>query len=308
MKSTKLTELLGITYPVIQGGMVWVAGYKLASAGSNQGGLGVLGAGSMKPELLRTHIKQCKAHTKHPFAVNFPIFSDYAQEQVQVILEEKVPIVITSAGSPKKYTQVLKDAGIMVGHVVPSVALALKCQSAGVDFIVAEGFEAGGHNGRDETTTFCLIPQIAQVLEIPFAAAGGVANGSQILSCLAMGAHGVQIGTKFACSLESSAHANFKEEIIKADESHTKLVLKSLMPVRISKTNFYHQVIDAEEKGQDLVKLLGKGRAKRGIFEGDLEQGELEFGQISGLINQCLSVEEIFKELRAEYVQALELV
>ncbi|PCJ16664.1 MAG: nitronate monooxygenase [Candidatus Cloacimonadota bacterium] len=308
MKSTRLTKLLGIKYPIIQGGMVWVSGYKLASSVSNEGGLGVLGAGSMKPELLKKHIVKCKSNTNKPFAVNLPIFSSYSQAQIEIIIEEKVAIVITSAGSPKKYTQRLKEAGIIVGHVVPSVLLAKKCEDAGVDFIVAEGFEAGGHNGRDETTTLCLIPQIKEAIQIPFAAAGGIANGSQVLACLAMGADGVQIGTKFACSKESSAHENYKDEIIKANESHTALVLKSLMPVRIAKTNFYDEILIAEKKGNDLAELLGKGRAKQGIFEGNLKQGELEFGQISGLIKVCLSVQEIFYQLKEEYKKSLNKV
>ncbi|MCO4782193.1 MAG: nitronate monooxygenase [Candidatus Cloacimonetes bacterium] len=306
MKSTKLTDLLGIKYPIIQGGMVWVSGHKLASAVSNEGGLGVLGAGSMKPDLLRHHIKKCKNTTSKPFAVNIPIFSAYSEEQVKVIIEEKVPIVITSAGSPKKYTQLFKEVGIIVGHVVPSVALGQKCEQAGVDFVVVEGFEAGGHNGRDETTTMCLVPQMAQAIKIPFAAAGGIGHGSQILACLAMGADGVQIGTKFACSLESSAHINYKNEIIKATESHTALVLKDLMPVRIAKTQFYNDILEAEKSGKDLQEVLGKGRAKLGIFEGDLDQGELEFGQISGLLKNCLSVSSIFDQFIKEYNQAKE--
>lgn len=308
MKTTKLSQLLGIKYPIIQGGMVWVSGYKLASAVSNEGGLGVIGAGSMKPELLKYHISRCKIQTDKPFAVNIPIFSSYSEKQVQVIISEKVPIVITSAGSPRKYTQLFQEAGVLVGHVVPSVALAKKCEQVGVDFVVVEGFEAGGHNGRDETTTMCLIPQMATTISIPFAAAGGIGHGSQILSCLAMGAHGVQIGTKFACSLESSAHNNYKNEIIKANESHTALVLKELMPVRIAKTQFYEEILEAEKSGKDLKEVLGKGRAKLGIFEGDLEQGELEFGQISGLVSNCLSVSTIFSDLKKEYDQAKQRV
>jgi len=308
MKSTKLSTLLGIEYPIIQGGMVWCSGWKLASAVSNCGGLGVIGSGSMNPELLREHIVKCKKATDKPFAVNIPLIYQHAYDYIPLLLELEVPVVITSAGSPKKFTAQLKEKGVKVGHVVPSAKLAKKCQDAGVDFVVCEGFEAGGHNGLEETTSFCLIPQVARSVSIPFAAAGGIATGAQILASQVLGAQGVQIGTRFACSEESSAHENFKNHIAESCEGNTMLTLKKIVPVRLAKNDFFTQIKSLEEKTQDsyenLSELLGRGRARKGIFEGDLKEGELEYGQISSLVDEVLPVKVIMKQLLEEYEQA----
>ncbi len=305
-EKNRITELFHIKYPVIQAGMVWVSGYKLAAAVSNAGGLGLIGAGSMYPDVLREHIQKCKKATKKPFGVNIPLFYPDLKEILQIILEENVKIVFTSAGNPKLYTSFLKDHGITVAHVVSSVKFALKSEEAGVDAIVAEGFEAGGHNGREETTTFTLIPMVREKVAIPLIAAGGIATGKGMLAAMALGADAVQIGSRFVASSESSAHINFKKEVIKAQDGDTQLTLKELTPVRLIKNEFYHKVQELyrQQAGVDeLEELLGRGRAKKGMFEGDLFEGELEIGQIAGLINDikpaAAIVDEILNEFRA---------
>ncbi len=309
MKQNRLTELLKIKFPVIQGGMVWCSGHKLASAVSRAGGLGLIGSGSMRPDLLVEHIRKCRQSLEgKPFGVNIPLFYKYSEEFIQIVMEEKVPVVVTSAGSPKKYTGKLREAGHLVGHVVPSALLARKCEDAGVDFVVCEGFEAGGHNGMDEITSFCLIPQVRQAVSLPVAAAGGIGTGAQILAAMTLGADGVQIGTRFACSMESSAHPAFKETIMLSQENTTVLTLKKLTPVRLARNAFYAKVQELEKQGLDtvenLMELLGKGRARQGIFEGNLEEGELEFGQVSALIRDCPPVQEIMERLRQEFLEA----
>ncbi len=304
----KVQSLFSIKYPIIQGGMVWNSGWRLASAVSNQGGLGLIGAGSLKPELLIEHIEKAKSATKQPFGVNIPIFSTYADDQIQAVIDQEVKIVFTSAGSPAKYTSRLKERGITVVHVVSSEKFALKAEQAGVDAIVAEGFEAGGHNGREETTTMCLIPAVQRAVSIPLIAAGGIATGSGILAALSLGADGVQLGSRFAATIEASSHQNYKNLIADAKEGSTGLRLKQLAPVRLLKNNFYQQVVQLEEKGADatdLVQLLGKGRAKNGMFEGDLEEGELEIGQVASLISSVESVQTVFEQLVSEYRLAL---
>lgn len=285
--------------------MVWTSGWKLASAVSNAGGLGLIGSGSMNPELLRYHIDQCGTNTDKPFGVNIPLLYKHTDEYIPIIIEKKVPVVVCSAGSPKKYTQKLKESGIIVGHVVPSAKLAKKCEDAGVDFVVAEGFEAGGHNGLDEITTFCLIPQVAESINIPFLAAGGIGTGSQILAAMILGANGVQIGTRFACTQEASCHKKFKQRIVDAAENDTMLTLKEIVPVRLSKNEFYQQLVELKNKRQDTVEnlseLLGRGRARKGIFEGDMVEGELEFGQVSGLIDDIPMVSELMQNLIREF-------
>jgi enoyl-[acyl-carrier protein] reductase II len=305
-EKNRITELFHIAYPIIQAGMVWVSGYKLAAAVSNAGGLGLIGAGSMYPDVLREHIQKCKKATKKPFGVNIPLFYPDLQEILDIILEENVKIVFTSAGNPKLYTRFLKDHGIKVVHVVSSVKFALKSQEAGVDAIVAEGFEAGGHNGREETTTFTLIPMVREKISIPLIAAGGIATGKGMLAAMALGADAVQIGSRFVASSESSAHINFKQEVIKTQDGDTHLTLKELTPVRLIKNEFYERVQELYKQhgGVDqLEKLLGRGRAKKGMFEGDLFEGELEIGQIAGLIHEIKPatdiVEEIINEFRA---------
>ncbi|MBW7876000.1 MAG: nitronate monooxygenase [Candidatus Cloacimonetes bacterium] len=308
MNTNPLCQLLKIKFPVIQGGMVWCSGWRLAASVAEAGGLGLIGSGSMRPELLREHIRKAFLFTKNSFGVNIPLFYKYSEDFIRIILEEGVRFVVTSAGSPKKYTERLKAEGVVVGHVVPSSALAKKCEDAGVDFVVCEGFEAGGHNGIDEITTFCLIPQVAKSISIPLAAAGGIATGAQILAAQVLGADGVQIGTRFACTKESSAHPAFKETIMNSHESSTVLTLKKLTPVRLAKNAFYQKILDLEARGEDSVEnlkeLLGTGRARKGIFEGDLEEGELEFGQISALIKDCPTVSEVMEGLIKEYEQA----
>jgi enoyl-[acyl-carrier protein] reductase II len=300
----RLKELLKIKYPIIQGGMVWCSGWELASAVSNNGGLGLLGAGSMYPDILRGHIKKCKIATNKPFGVNLPLLYPNIKEHIQIIIEEGVKIVVTSAGNPKIYTNYLKDNGITVLHVVANKKFALKSVDAGVDAIIAEGFEAGGHNGIDEITTMCLIPQIKNSIEIPIVAAGGIASGNAIFAALGLGADGVQIGSLFATSKESSAHQNFKEYVINAKENDTILTLKELTPVRLLKNEFYSKIERAYRNNasvDDLKKILGKGRAKKGIFEGDLKNGELEIGQVSSFLNNILSVDVIFINLVNEF-------
>ncbi len=300
----RITKLFGIQYPIIQAGMVWVSGYKLASAVSNAGGLGLIGAGSMHPQTLKEHIQKCKEATKKPFGVNIPLFYPEMDEILNIILREGVKIVFTSAGNPKLYTRFLKENGIIVVHVVSSVKFALKSVEAGVDAIVAEGFEAGGHNGREETTTLTLIPMVKQSISIPLIAAGGIATGKGMLAAMALGAEAVQIGSRFVASVESSAHLNFKQEVLKTKDGGTDLTLKELTPVRLIKNEFYNKVQDlySQQVGVDqLQELLGRGRAKKGMFEGDLFNGELEIGQIAGLINEIKPAKEIVEEIVNEF-------
>ncbi|KIQ24316.1 2-nitropropane dioxygenase [Flavobacterium sp. MEB061] len=305
----KITQLFNIKYPIIQGGMIWNSGYKLASAVSNSGGLGLIGAGSMYPEVLREHIQKCKKATNKPFGVNIPMLYPNIEEIMNIIVEEDVKIVFTSAGNPKTWTSFLKEKGITVVHVVSSSIFALKAQDAGVDAIVAEGFEAGGHNGRDETTTLTLIPIVREKIQIPIIAAGGIATGRGMLAVMILGADGVQVGSRFAASIEASSHNNFKQKIVDIKEGDTQLTLKELAPVRLIKNKFYQDVQDLYEKcpsKEDLVQLLGRARAKKGMFEGDLDEGELEIGQVAGLIHEILPVEQIIKEMIADFEIALQ--
>lgn len=303
----KITELFNIQYPIIQAGMIWNSGWKLASAVSNAGGLGLLGAGSMYPDVLREHIVKCKKATRRPFGVNVPMLYPNLEEIIQIIIEEGVPIVFTSAGNPKTYTQHLKENGITVVHVVSSVKFALKAQEAGVDAVVAEGFEAGGHNGREETTTFTLIPMVQEQIKVPLIAAGGIANGKGMLAAMILGADGVQVGSRFVASEESSAHQAFKKMVVEAKEGDTLLTLKELAPVRMLKNKFFHEVMELYTKNptkEQLLELLGRARAKRGMFEGDLEDGELEIGQIAGLIHDIKPAAQIVEEMVLEFEEA----
>ncbi|MGG7036166.1 MAG: NAD(P)H-dependent flavin oxidoreductase [Flavobacterium sp.] len=303
----KITQLFNIKYPIVQGGMIWNSGYKLASAVSNAGGLGLLGAGSMYPEVLREHIQKCKKATDKPFGVNVPMLYPDIEEIMKIIVEEGVKIVFTSAGNPKTWTSYLKENGITVVHVVSSSKFALKAQEAGVDAVVAEGFEAGGHNGREETTTFTLIPMVKEQISIPLIAAGGIATGRGMLAAMVLGADGVQMGSRFAVSFESSSHDNFKNAVISANEGDTFLTLKELAPVRLIKNKFYNDVQELYAKcptTEELKALLGRARAKKGMFEGDLDEGELEIGQISGLIHEIKSVQEIINEVVLEFEKA----
>jgi len=300
----KITELFKIKYPIIQAGMIWNSGWKLASAVSNSGGLGLLGAGSMYPDVLRQHIQKCKKATSHPFGVNVPMLYPNIEEIIQIIIEQGVKIVFTSAGNPKIHTERLKENGIKVAHVISSVKFAEKAQEAGVDAVVAEGFEAGGHNGREETTTFTLIPMVKEKIQIPLIAAGGIATGKGMLAAMVLGADGVQIGSRFVASEESSAHINFKNKVIEAEDGDTLLTLKELAPVRLLKNKFSNDVLELYKSNpskQDLIDLLGRARAKRGMFEGDLEDGELEIGQITGLINKIQPASKIVKEIISEF-------
>ena len=300
----KITQLFNIKYPIIQGGMIWNSGYKLASAVSNAGGLGLIGAGSMYPDILREHIQKCKKTTDKPFGVNVPMLYPNIEEIIQIIIEEDVKVVFTSAGNPKTWTSYLKVRGITVVHVVSSSKFALKAQEAGVDAVVAEGFEAGGHNGREETTTFTLIPMVKEQINIPLIAAGGIASGRGMLAAMVLGADGIQMGSRFAASFESSSHDNFKKTIIEIKEGDTQLTLKELAPVRLIKNKFYHDIQDLYSKcptPEDLKALLGRARAKKGMFEGDLEDGELEIGQIAGLIHEIKSVSAIVSEVIQEF-------
>jgi|TARA_R110002020_G_scaffold199778_3_gene401600 enoyl-[acyl-carrier protein] reductase II len=302
-----ITELFDIKYPIVQAGMIWNSGWRLASAVSNTGGLGLLGAGSMYPDVLREHILKCKKATDKPFGVNVPMLYPNLEEIIQIIIEEKVPIVFTSAGNPKTYTQHLKDHGVTVVHVVSSVKFALKAQEAGVDAVVAEGFEAGGHNGREETTTFTLIPMVKEQIEVPLIAAGGIADGKGMLAAMVLGADGVQVGSRFVASEESSAHRAFKKMVVDAQEGDTLLTLKELAPVRMLKNKFFDEVMDLYTKNptkEQLVELLGRARAKRGMFEGDLEDGELEIGQIAGLIHDIKPAAQIVMGMVREYEEA----
>lgn len=302
-----ITELFDIKYPIIQAGMIWNSGWRLASAVSNAGGLGLLGAGSMYPEVLREHIQKCKKATQRPFGVNVPMLYPNLEEIIQIIIEEGVKVVFTSAGNPKTYTQYLKDHGITVVHVVSSVKFALKAQEAGVDAVVAEGFEAGGHNGRDETTTFTLIPMVREQLELPLIAAGGIATGKGMLAAMVLGADGVQVGSRFVASEESSAHQNFKKMVVDAKEGDTVLTLKELAPVRMLKNKFFEDVMrlySTNPTKEQLIELLGRARAKKGMFEGDLVEGELEIGQIAGLIHDIKPAATIVEEMMAEFDSA----
>lgn len=299
-----IKQLFNIKYPIIQGGMIWCSGWELASAVSNAGGLGLIGSGSMYPEILREHIKKCKQATNNPFGVNVPLLYPNIEEHIKIIIEEGVKIVFTSAGNPKTWTNHLKQHGITVVHVVSNVKFAIKCQEAGVDAIVAEGFEAGGHNGREETTTLVLIPQVKKAITIPLIAAGGIGSGQAMAAAFALGAQGVQIGSRFVTTQESSAHINFKNAIVEAKEGDTQLSLKQLTPVRLLKNPFFEKVNELEKSGassEELSTLLGRGRAKKGMFEGDLTEGELEIGQVSGGINKIQTVKEVVDEIINEY-------
>jgi enoyl-[acyl-carrier protein] reductase II len=303
----RITTLFNIKYPIIQAGMIWNSGWRLASAASNSGILGLIGAGSMYPDVLREHIQKCKAATDRPFGVNVPMLYPNIQEIMDIIVEEGVKIVFTSAGNPKTWTNWLQDKGITVVHVVSSLKFALKAQDAGVDAIVAEGFEAGGHNGRDETTTLTLIPMVKEQLNIPLIAAGGIATGKAMLACMVLGADGVQVGSRFVASEESSAHQAFKQVVVDAKEGDTQLTLKELAPVRLIKNKFYNELQEFYKTAptpEQLKELLGRARAKRGMFEGDLDDGELEIGQIAGLIHDVKPVAEIVADMVNEFEEA----
>lgn len=302
----KITELFNIKYPVIQGGMIWNSGWRLASAVSSAGGLGLIGSGSMYPDVLEEHVKKCQSATDKPFGVNLPMLYPDIDKHVETILKYKVPVVFTSAGNPKTWTEILKKEGRTVVHVVSSVKFALKSQEAGVDAVVAEGFEAGGHNGREETTTFCLIPNVRRHTDIPLIAAGGIATGSQIAAAMVLGADGVQLGSRFAATVEASSHAAYKNAIVSANEGDTVLTLKELGPVRMLKTEFYNEVLKAYENcasKEQLAELLGRARPKKGMFEGDLIQGELQSGQSAALIDEVKTVQQVFDDLRKEIQQ-----
>ena len=304
--SNPICKLFNIKYPLIQAGMIWCSGWELASAVSNAGGLGLIGSGSMYPDILRDQIRKCKAATDKPFGVNVPLLYPNIEEHMKIIVEEGVKIVFTSAGNPKTWTNFLKEKGIKVVHVVSNVKFALKCQEAGVDAIVAEGFEAGGHNGREETTTMVLIPQVRKAVSIPLIAAGGIGYGAQMAAAFALRADAVQIGSRFVATPESSAHQNFKDSVVRAKEGDTVLTLKQLTPVRLIKNDFCNKVLEAEKEGasvEKLTELLGRARAKKGMFEGDLTEGELEIGQISGDINEIKPAAEIVKEIIEDFNQ-----
>jgi len=306
--ANRITQLFKIRYPIIQAGMVWASGWKLASAVSNVGGLGLIGAGSMYPDVLLEHIRQCKAATDQPFGVNIPLMYPDAEALINIIVEEKVPIVFTSAGNPKQWTGYLKEKGVTVVHVVSSSRFAKKAEDAGCDAVVAEGFEAGGHNGHEETTSLVLLPLVKNSVQIPVIAAGGIGSGRQMLAAMVLGAEGVQVGSRFLCTPEASSHINFKQAVIKAVEGDTLLAMKKLMPVRLLKNEFFDKVHAAELRGADqeeMKNLLGRARAKKGMFEGDLVEGELEIGQVSALINEIKPAAEIVKEMIAEFNQAV---
>ena len=305
--NNRITTLFGIEYPIIQAGMIWCSGWELASAVSNSGGLGLIGAGSMYPEVLRTHIQKCKEATKKPFGVNVPLLYPDIEKIFDVILEEKVKIVFTSAGNPATWTPRFKENGITVVHVISNTKFALKCEQAGVDALVAEGFEAGGHNGREETTTMVLIPLIKSVTNLPLIAAGGIGTGAAMLAAMALGAEGVQMGTRFVASEESSGHSSFKDRIIHIAEGETMLMMKKLTPVRLMKNNFFQQIAEAEARGagsEELKTILGRARAKQGMFEGDLNEGELEIGQISASIKDIKPARQIVKDVWNEFLVA----
>lgn len=305
----RVTRLFGIQYPIIQAGMIWASGWRLASAVSNAGGLGIIGAGSMYPDVLKEHIQKCKQATNKPFAVNLPLLYPDIDKHIAHIIEEKVPIVFTSAGNPKTWTAKLKEHGIIVVHVVSSAKFAKKCEDAGVDAVVAEGFEAGGHNGREETTTLCLIPAVRQTINIPLIAAGGIATGRAMFAMMALGAEGVQVGSRFVCTPEASSNDAFKNAVVAANEGDTIVTLKKLTPVRLIKNDFYKKVADAESKGattEDLETLLGRARAKKGMFEGDTVEGELEIGQVSSIINEIKPAAAIVQEIWNEFTNTAE--
>ena len=303
----RITQLYGIKYPMIQAGMIWASGWRLASTVSNAGGLGIIGAGSMYPDVLLEHIQKCKHATDKPFAVNVPLLYPDTDKLMKHIIDEKVPIVFTSAGNPKTWTGVLKENGIVVTHVVSSAKFAKKCEDAGCDAVVAEGFEAGGHNGREETTTLCLIPAVRQAINIPLIAAGGIATGRAMYAMMALGAEGVQMGSRFVCTPEASSSEAFKEAVVTANEGDTVLTLKQLTPVRLIKNHFCKQVLAAENAGatqEQLTELLGRARAKKGMFEGDMAEGELEIGQVSSLIGEIKPAAEVVREVWEEFKQA----
>jgi enoyl-[acyl-carrier protein] reductase II len=306
--SNRITKLFGIEYPIVQAGMIWASGWRLASAVSNAGGLGLIGSGSMYPDVLKEHIQKCKAATNRPFGVNLPLLYPDIDKHVDIIIEEKVPVVFTSAGNPKTWTSVLKKEGIVVVHVVSSSKFAQKAEEAGCDAVVAEGFEAGGHNGREETTSLVLIPAVSTAIQIPVVAAGGIATGRQMLAAFVLGAEGVQVGTRFVASTEASSHIRFKEAVINSKEGDTMLSLKKVVPVRLLKNKFFEQVKEAEQKGageEDLKKILGRARAKMGMFEGDMEEGELEIGQVSALVKKIMPAAEIVNEIWTDFVEIL---
>lgn len=308
MKSNPICHLFGIQYPIIQGGMIWCSGWQLAAAVSNAGGLGIIGAGSMYPEILREHIQKCKNETNKPFGVNLPLLYPDIDKHINIILEEGVKIVFTSAGNPSKYTPFLKENGITVVHVIANVKFAKKAEEAGVDAIVAEGFEAGGHNGREETTTLVLVPLIKQYVDLPVIAAGGIGSGKAMAAAMCLGADGVQVGSRFAATLESSAHENFKSAIVAAGDGDTQLTLKEITPVRLIKNDFYQQVQNAYAEGaspEKLNELLGRGRAKKGMFLGDLKEGELEIGQVSSTIRSIKSAKEVVEEMVIEFKETV---
>jgi enoyl-[acyl-carrier protein] reductase II len=305
----RVTELFGIQYPIIQAGMIWTSGWKLASAVSNAGGLGLIGSGSMYPDVLRLHIQKCKSATSKPFGVNVPLLYPDIEAHINIIIEEKVPIVFTSAGNPKTWTSRLQEHGIKVVHVVSSSKFAKKSEDAGCDAVVAEGFEAGGHNGREETTTFVLIPAVREAVKIPLIAAGGIATGRQMFAAMALGAQGVQVGSRFVCTTEASNHPAFKNAIISSSEGDTMLSMKKTVPVRLLKNNFFQELKKLEDCGASaevLDQLLGRGRAKKGMFEGDLDNGELEIGQVSALIRQIKPAAEVVQELWTDFTQAVQ--
>lgn len=309
MFSNSITSLFNIQYPIIQAGMIWASGWRLASAVSNAGGLGIIGAGSMYPDVLKEHIKKCKAATHKPFAVNLPLLYPSIEEHINTIIEEKIPIVFTSAGNPKTWTPLLKEKGIKVVHVVSSSKFAQKAAAAGCDAVVAEGFEAGGHNGREETTTMVLIPAVKKAITIPLIAAGGIATGKQMLAAMILGANAVQIGSRFVCTPEASSHQNFKEAIIQANEGDTMLHLKKTVPVRLLKNKFADTIKEAEDKGataEELNEILGRARAKKGMFEGDMQEGELEIGQVSSIIHEIKPAAEIVQEIWNEFYTTLQ--
>jgi len=307
--SNRITELFNIQYPIIQAGMIWASGWRLASAVSNAGGLGIIGAGSMYPDILKEHIAKCKAATNKPFAVNLPLLYPDIEQHINTIISEKIPIVFTSAGNPKIWTPILKENGIKVVHVVSSSLFAKKVEAAGCDAVVAEGFEAGGHNGREETTTMVLIPAVKKSISIPLIAAGGIATGKQMFAAMVLGADAVQIGSRFVCTNEASSHQSFKEAIIKSNEGDTMLHLKKTVPVRLLKNKFAEKIKEAEARGataEELNEILGRSRAKKGMFEGDMEEGELEIGQVSSIINEIKPAAEVVKEIWNEFYQTLQ--
>lgn len=311
MRKNRLVELFDIQYPIIQAGMIWCSGWELAAAVSNAGGLGIIGAGSMYPHILEQHIIKCKEATKRPFAVNLPLLYPSINEHIDTIIKYQVPIVFTSAGNPKTWTNHLQSNGIKVVHVVSSSTFAQKAEAAGVDAVVAEGFEAGGHNGREETTTFCLIPMVRKAIKIPLIAAGGIATGQGMLAAMVLGAEAVQMGTRFVATLESSAHDSFKQKVLGVKEGDTMLAMKKLVSVRLIKNNFYQQVAQAEANGanaDNLLELLGRGRAKKGMFEGDMDEGELEIGQIAALLDAIKPAAEVIKQIVDEFNTAKTLM